>query len=372
MCKYKFSVLAKVLLLLLGGAGLLFFGYACDDDGEGGPGAGPGGGPGVTFDDPSKTPTGNVSTDNAEFYGMNTSPGCILCHPGIVEEYATQAHGMDFHNHPRGDLITGFGGSCAPCHTTGFDEPTGYNAGGVLNAALEQIQCEECHGPASNHMGDPSGINRVADASQTCWDCHVADYKQLRGTVGAVTDADLEEETPEGVTVHHPQALMLNGVYGYEYPDSTYSDSAHTGIFNSCMTCHLFFGPDDEVTHGAEALEPDDEACASCHQDAAALQALHEETEQEILDLLIQLGGEDPENPGEPDHDATGGLLAAWADANGIDLTTNDNPTDPAVQAYKAARHNFAFVLNDASHGVHNASYARQLLEDSIESLSTP
>ena len=279
--------------------------------------------------------------------------------------------GYDFHDHPvtGGDYITGYGGGCAACHTTGYDEPTGYNAGGETNVALEGIQCEECHGPASTHMGSAAGINRVPDATETCWDCHVSSYQQLRDTRAPVTDADLEGSDPDS-SVHHPQAPMIAGTYGYEYAGSTYENSRHTEIANTCVTCHLHVAPGEEPTHGAEALHPDDAACASCHRDAAALATLHEETEAEIKALLIQLGGEDSEAPGEPDHDAAGGLLNAWAEDNGIDITTNDNPTDPAVRAYKGARHNYTFVIADASNGVHNYDYTVQLLNDAIASLT--
>lgn len=333
---------------------------------------GGGGGPSVVFDDPSKTPSNNVTTANASFISMGTAPACSLCHAAIVAEYALQAHGKDFTDVEGRDLTAG---SCAPCHTVGFDEPSGHNDGGGTNMDLIQIQCEECHGPASTHMGNAAHINGIPDASETCWDCHVRSYKQLDNPVAPRTDADLEATIPNRVSANHPQALMLNGVYGYEFAGSTYTNSEHTGIANSCVTCHAYVPEGGVVTHGAEALEPDIEACASCHRGATSVEALHEEVEGPIKALLTQLGGEDPAAPGEPDPAAgevTGqGLLAAWATANAIDITTNDDPTNPAVRAYKAARHNYKFVLADASFGVHNHDYAEQLLNDAIASLTT-
>ena len=335
-------------------------------------GCGGGGVAGIPFNDPSATPSDNVSTANATFVGADTAPACSLCHATIVADYALQAHGEDFHDVNGSDLITGYGGGCAACHTVGFDEPTGYNADPAnLNVALEQIQCEECHGPASIHNASAAGINGIPDAAETCWDCHGTSYKQMDSSPGPTVDADLEGRNPGSVSVHHPQTPMLAGVYGYEYAGSTYTDSQHTEIANTCVTCHLYVAAGDTADHGADALHPDDEACASCHRNAAALATLHEETEADIIGHLVELGGEDPLVPGEPDHDVGGGLLAAWAEANAIALDTNDNPTDAAVRAYKAARHNYTFVLADASHGVHNYNYTHQLLEDSIASLTT-
>jgi hypothetical protein len=310
-----------------------------------------------------------VSTANAFFLGI---ANCSLCHTTITTEFAQQAHGKNFHTaYPGLDLISGFGGRCAPCHTTGYDEPSGYNAGGQLNVGLEGIQCEECHGPGSGHFGNEAHINRIPAAGQTCWDCHVPSYKMLRSTVNATSDADLDSTAPNKVIVRQPQALMFNGVGGYQYAGSAYHNHEHSLIANSCVTCHLYVPNGGPVTHGAEALEPDEAACLSCHRSATAHDVLLEETQADFKALLVQLGGEDPAAPGEPDPNASGGLLADWAAAKGIDITTNNDPSNPAVRAYKAARWNYFYVLNDKSFGVHNADYAGQLLNHSIASLTT-
>lgn len=331
-------------------------------------GGGGGGTPGVSFNDPSKSPSHNVTTANASFVGMNTGVACSTCHAAIVQEYAQQAHGKDFTNVNGRDLTTG---SCAACHVVGFDEPSGENEGGGANLDLINIQCEECHGPASTHMGNTAHINRIPDAKETCWDCHASSYKQFDSPVNPTTDADLEGRTPASVSAHHPSGLMFNGVGGYQYAGSTYRNAAHHAIANSCVTCHLYVAQGGTADHGADALHPDQAACVSCHTNATDLATLQQNTKAEIVRMLIQLGGEDPANPGAPDASAGGGLLAAWATAKGIDISTNDNPTDPAIRAYKAAKYNFSFVLADNSFGVHNYNYARQLLLDSIASLTT-
>lgn len=323
---------------------------------------GGGGATGITFNDPSLPPSGHVSTDTASFKGNAT---CFVCHRQIAEEYSEQAHGQNFRNAHGRDLVAG---SCAPCHTVGYNEPTGYNAGGTLNPALEGIQCEECHGPASGHNGNPANINKVPSAQETCWDCHVRSYKQLRTPVPPVMDTTMQNTAPGSVSVSHPQALMIAGVYGYQYPGSTYQNSSHTQISNTCVTCHLY-PTRNPAGHNQESLEPDQAACMACHRSASELDAAEHNTQNEIRTMLIQLGGEDPANPGEPDASARGGLLAAYATAHNISLTTNNNPTDPAVQAYKRARWNYKFVLADASMGIHNHAYARQLLADAIASL---
>ena len=77
---------------------------------------------------------------------------------------------------------------------------------------------------------------------------------------------------------------------------------------------------------------------------------------------LIELGGEDPADPGHPDHDAQGGLLGDFASANSI--TDSSDPDDPDVKAYKGARHNFILVVGSGGYGTHNPEFARDLLAD--------
>ncbi|MFH1515424.1 MAG: multiheme c-type cytochrome, partial [bacterium] len=75
---------------------------------------------------------------------------CAQCHSEICAEYPEQAHGLDFRVAHDRDLISGFGGGCAPCHTVGFDEPSGFVDDGT-KTYLEGIGCEECHGMGNRH-----------------------------------------------------------------------------------------------------------------------------------------------------------------------------------------------------------------------------
>lgn len=60
---------------------------------------------------------------------------------------------------------------CLPCHTTGYGKG-GYGAEGV-SVNLEGVQCEECHGPAGDHVStaDKTKINRTPSAT-VCARCH--------------------------------------------------------------------------------------------------------------------------------------------------------------------------------------------------------
>ncbi len=290
---------------------------------------------------------------------------CATCHGHIDNEYSDQAHGLDFRTAHGRDLVGDYSGGCASCHTTGMGEASGYVADGST-PHLEGIGCEECHGPGSEHAADPSELNiaAVPTAETSCWDCHVAGGKHdLDSLRRAVTDADLRGSDPDSISVHHPQAPFLLGVYGYNRTDEP---GPHRLVDNTCVTCHL--NPVQSATplhigvpadHGEESLHPDLTTCAYCHGSEGTSQDIFEELEEDIILQLIALGGEDA---GAPDHSAEGGFLAAFAAANSIDASSD--PDSAAVQAYKGARHNYMFVLADASYGTHNPEFARDLLED--------
>jgi predicted CXXCH cytochrome family protein len=75
---------------------------------------------------------------------------------------------------------------CAGCHTTGTDVT--YSAGtNEWTATWSELSvgCEACHGPASDHMGNPDFIWKSVDA-QICGSCHIRGTSN--GTVGIATD----------------------------------------------------------------------------------------------------------------------------------------------------------------------------------------
>lgn len=72
-----------------------------------------------------------------------------------------------------------FDRNCIGCHVTGYREPGGSVLGNLRG--LENVQCEQCHGPGSNHIKNPSLVNvpggvhlEVTEAS--CQTCHVPEH----------------------------------------------------------------------------------------------------------------------------------------------------------------------------------------------------
>jgi Doubled CXXCH motif (Paired_CXXCH_1) len=161
---------------------------------------------------------GTVSLTNtltaATYMGAST---CALCHSGgVVAEDKYQPWQTTAHAHIFSDGINGgtgtTGPSCFKCHTAGYDVNTNAVNGGFddvatqLNwswpsvlaptnwaymqavypslAALANIQCENCHGPGSQHaynLGNTNFITKTVNSGD-CNQCHDAPSHHIYGT----------------------------------------------------------------------------------------------------------------------------------------------------------------------------------------------
>lgn len=304
---------------------------------------------------------------------------CRECHANTYDQYAQQPMGNFTSNADSRHT----GSNCGACHVTGFGEPTGGKLDGST-PQLDGIGCESCHGPGSKHIAANTTADRKKQITRvppdkTCINCH-GDRKSTADGYrpGAmdepytpVTSADLRSTAPGSVRgPHHPAAAFLFGWKGYNYAEPL--PSPHSTMPNTCQNCHQKnIAPNGKVDHGEDAQEPNTDTsraeCASCHGGSRDTDHL---VQAGINKLLIELGGESSANPGTYDSSTAGGLLGAYATAHNIDLKTNNDPDNPNVIAYKAARHNIRYVISDGSMGVHNPEFAKQLLEKAKELLS--
>ena len=66
--------------------------------------------------------------------------------------------------------------ACGPCHMTGYSDQGNQDGleGMIGTWAFDGIQCEECHGPASNHTESLSASDiKVDTAALSCGKCHI-------------------------------------------------------------------------------------------------------------------------------------------------------------------------------------------------------
>jgi hypothetical protein len=61
---------------------------------------------------------------------------------------------------------------CVSCHVTGYDRPGGSTV--THNEKLQNVQCENCHGPGSLHAKDPKakGLIVASPKTEVCVGCH--------------------------------------------------------------------------------------------------------------------------------------------------------------------------------------------------------
>ncbi len=327
--------------------------------------------------------SGGVGAAGATYVG-NAVCGAA-CHTDIVNNQFTHtAHGQNFKNTHGTNFFDGAHASCEPCHTVGYG-----NTGGYVSIAatpqFEGIGCEDCHGPGSKHAGSPSTNAMpmpVPDASSTCFNCHLNTYKLMTKNPGQVYDADLYATVANKVKgPSHPQTLELMGVLAADLP---VTPSPHSLIDNTCVSCHLNKNQgtlvlDPTITgtfgdlsipsgadplHGQGALAVDPPTCIPCHGSEAAAQTLYSGHKNEFLSEMIALGGVNPTALGSPDPACGGGMFAAFVTRHSINIATNTTAqqADPMVQAYKAARWNYNYLISDLSFGTHNPTLADNII----------
>ncbi len=136
-----------------------------------------------------------LTVNAATYVGVEN---CAMCHADQAEEQAETGHASMLAGGIDGVVSPGYGEGCISCHTVGpwegedgaFDDvmaEVGWTFPETLQegnwdalqadypelANLGNIQCENCHGPGSAHMGDPEGIATSLSA-ETCGYCHDA------------------------------------------------------------------------------------------------------------------------------------------------------------------------------------------------------
>ncbi len=418
--------LTVLLSLTGGGVGLAACGSG-DDGATGAPGI-----PGPAGPVGPEGPPGAGGQSGTSFDGGSALSGACTtpCHTfgGVVDQWR-----FSNHSHPQNTEIGA--GACGNCHgidgleqrvanrfTIAADSgaPTDVSRGHISYTAasgavaeigyggattIGRIHCSTCHD--FNPTNDPHVTGR-----------YVAGQAPLR-VPGGVDDFVMIEKTPEGslpqttgqslsykagnvcVFCHKsrkdvsfyiganntlsssrwgphdgPQADVYSGKGGYHFAGQTYSSSAHAGLSNACVSCHMAPVPGNAGVPD-HTMKPTVAFCKTCHTqyggttfDVQSGQTLVRKALSE-LQAALNAAGMLTRSSSAPyaalsDEDLADGqfhldAVRPGSGPGGAHLVAN-RPTAGAL-------YNYLIVARGKDFGVHNPTYAKQLLWDSIRQI---
>lgn len=278
--------------------------------------------------------------------------------------------------------------SCAKCHNGGetsrfLDDPENFTSPSSDPAEAIALTCAGCHDPHGNEnlasLRDAAVTDRAlpnavlvesAGAGRLCMACHNG-----RRTEEDVADM-LENGSGHFGPHHSVQGDMIAAVNAYEdvNPAFDFRTSLHIEVEDACVTCHTHPHEGDPengiATFTGHSFLPTVEACAPCHgeieefTDVLAKQDFDgdmtiEGVQEEIVGLLAVL--EQVIIDASPTQEGSDSLAADFESFIGDTLYT--------TRTMREAAYNWTFVSFDGSMGVHNTTYAVQLLQQSVLAL---
>jgi hypothetical protein len=323
---------------------------------------------------------------------------CVDCHGsetkylvrGTRTQYLTSGH------RTIGNASYANSDDCQGCHTNeGFIEfvKKGKVDPKKFVSNPSEIGCFTCHTPhdtgnfslrTTAKVTLANGVTFEKENGNLCANCHRA-----RRTPKAEVKARNIPTASWGAH-HGPQADMLLGTNGYEFPGKKYSKSAHALLPKAdCVTCHMTqpkgryslsptigghsFKIEGEV-HERPTLNTAGCLSSGCHTEMkqvpgtlffdwkapadydgdGKVETIQEEVEGLYERLISKQGTGLLQTMKDPPYDAKGKFI--------------NNKTQYPIEVV-VALYNYKFVQEDRSKGIHNTTYAVQLLMDSIKAL---
>ena len=359
--------------------------------------------------------------------GVNADPA--LNNGGYDEMAVARLYGVQCENchgpgssHPSPDPasvdVVMAAGLCGSCHNGAhhptFDEWASSPHNGVIVEAAESAGCAKCHNGvySAEYLDDPAAFvnpSAVTDTmATTCAVCHdphgndnLANLRNAAATDVVLPDGTLVPEagagrlcmachngrrTPTNIEgqlnngsahfgPHHSnQGDMLAGTGAYEdlMPGFPWTSSRHLAVREGCVHCHTH-GHAGDVVYTGHGFLPTVEACAECH---GPITEFDEILAKEDFDGNGQIQGVQSEI-----HGLLGILKTAIIDASAspedslalvtaAEFSVAVGDTNITTREQREAGYNYFFVEYDGSTGVHNTTYAIQLLQQSTLALN--
>jgi hypothetical protein len=94
---------------------------------------------------------------------------CKMCHPNQIKAFENS--GMFHKAWGVLDAEAQKKDECIKCHVTGYGAEGGW-VSFEKTPLLVNVQCEACHGPASDHIKSPAKVKPAGDPKANCTTCH--------------------------------------------------------------------------------------------------------------------------------------------------------------------------------------------------------
>ena len=126
--------------------------------------------------------------------GYVSAMACQRCHEQEYLQWSATRHAFAYETLLKKERY--FDAACVSCHTTGFGYSTGFHIGNS-DSTLKGVQCETCHGPGKQHIGNPkkSNIRNGTDTS-LCLACHDPKHSPGFAEVVSLHTKDVDHSRP--------------------------------------------------------------------------------------------------------------------------------------------------------------------------------
>ena len=122
--------------------------------------------------------------------GYASATACQGCHEEEYLQWSATRHAFAYETLLKKERY--FDPNCVSCHTTGFGYQTGFHIDDP-DSALKGVQCETCHGPGKQHVGNPKKSNiRSGTDTSLCLQCHDTKHSPGFNEVVALHTKDVD------------------------------------------------------------------------------------------------------------------------------------------------------------------------------------
>ncbi|MBU0616873.1 MAG: thrombospondin type 3 repeat-containing protein [Planctomycetes bacterium] len=391
------------------------------------------------LDDDGDVDLADLDVFTLNFTGPLVSPpmyvgaaSCAECHQDRHAEWSQTIHATAFDT-----LVESGDGDnylCFPCHSVGYGQPSGF-VDLETTPELADVQCENCHGPGSNHNADPNNVHLAINYdSNLCGACHQSCHglcgenhhpqfeqwsisKHATAMFDIVWDPDFEDECLQCHSADYRFAPEDDKPTGAEVLFNVECVVCHTGhnnvnagqlrmpAYELCADCHTMGDvvppefpdqPQAEVLHGFGGYELDGSPmagphtahwwglpneCAVCHVHEAPYGG-PEEPVDSGHDFLADMRACEPCHSEEAatllvtmmheEIEVRLAIIAHYFDPDDPLYVDPDGLSPEERARYDIARFNYELVIADNSFGSHNPDYARALLAETEEFFDIP